>query len=113
MHSCSSKSLIAKMAGVVLKALLVCLKISQCHALPKYLPSILNDINTTICNLKYRKGFLILVSEKGKKEIIKKRQVDYFLFPFGSLILKVEFGYAFLIMIVKLTWKQLFSFYGN
>ena len=75
----------------------------------------LNDINTIIFNLKYRKGFLILVLGKGmeilyyfkpflQKKIIK-RQVDYFLFLFESLILNVEFGHVFLVTIVKLTWK--------
>ena len=75
----------------------------------------LNDKNTIIFNLKYRKGFLILELGKGMeilnffktvpaKKIIKK-QVDYFLFLFESLILNVEFGHVFLVMIVKLTWK--------
>ena len=54
---------------------------------------LLNDKNTAIFDLKYGKGFLTLVSGKG--------------------ILKEEFGHVFLVMIVKLTWKQLFSFYGN
>ena len=82
----------------------------------------LNDKNGTIFNLKCRKGFLILVLGKGKEilfyfkpflqGIIKKAGL-LLLIPFESLILKVEFGHVFLVMIVKLTWKQLFSFYGN
>ena len=48
--------------------------------------------------LYYLKPFLQI------KKIIKK-QVDYFFFLFESLILNVEFGHVFLVMIVKLTWK--------
>ena len=85
-------------------------------------PILLNDKNTTIFNLKYRKSFLILVSRKGLEILYYFKpflQKNYkkagwlLLIPFGSLILKVEFGHVFLVMIVKLTWKQLFSFYGN
>ena len=85
-------------------------------------PILLNDKNTTIFNLKYRKSFLILVSRKGLeilyyfKPFLQKnyKKAGWLLFiPFGSLILKVEFGHVFLVMIVKLTWKQLLSFYGN
>ena len=73
---------------------------------------VLNDKNGTIFNLKYRKSFLILVSGKGVEILYYfkpflqgtiKRQVEYFLFHLGSLILKVEFGYFFLVMMVKLT----------
>ena len=54
----------------------------------------LNDKDTTIFNLKYRKGFLILVSGKGMEILyyfklflqgIIKRQVDYFLFLLEAL----------------------------
>ena len=54
----------------------------------------LNDKNGTIFNLKYRKGFLILVSGKGMEILyyfklflqgIIKRQVDYFLFLLEAL----------------------------
>ena len=54
----------------------------------------LNDKNTPIFNLKYRKGFLILVSGKGMEILyclklflqgIVKRQVDYFLFLLEAL----------------------------
>ena len=54
----------------------------------------LNDKDTTIFNLKYRKGFLILVSGKGMEILyyykpflqgIMKRQVDYFLFLLEAL----------------------------
>ena len=54
----------------------------------------LNDKNTPIFNLKYRKGFLILVSGKGMEILyyfkpflqgIIKRQVDYFLFLLEAL----------------------------
>ena len=82
---------------------------------------LLNDKNTTIFNLKYHKGFLIFVSGKGmeilhyfkpflqKKKTIKKAGW-LLLIPFGSLTLKIEFGHVFLVMIIKLTWKQLFSY---
>ena len=67
-----------------------------------------NDKITIIVNLQYRKGFLVLVSKKKGIEknyiilshlmqIIKKRQVDYFLLLFGGLILKVEFGHVLLV----------------
>ena len=54
----------------------------------------LNDKNTIIFNLKYRKGFLILVLGKGMEILyyfkpflqkIIKRQVDYFLLLLGVL----------------------------
>ena len=77
---------------------------------------VLNDKNGTIFNLNILMSlslsFLILVSGKGVEILYYfkpflqgtiKRQVDYFLFHLGSLILKVEFGYVFLVMIVKLT----------
>ena len=81
---------------------------------------LLNDKNTTIFNLKYHKGFLILVSGKEWKYYItlnhscKKKTIKkagwLLLIPFGSLTLKIEFGHVFLVMIIKLTWKQLFSY---
>ena len=55
---------------------------------------VLNDKNGTVFNLKYRKGFLILVSGKGVEILyyfkpflqgIIKRQVDYFLFLLEAL----------------------------
>ena len=55
---------------------------------------VLNDKNGTIFNLKYRKGFLILVSGKGMEILYYfkpflqgtiKRQVDYFLFLLEAL----------------------------
>ena len=83
---------------------------------------LLNDKNTTIFSLKYRKSFLILVLGKGMEisyyfkpflQKYYKKAGWLLLIPFGSLILKVEFGHVFHVMIVKLTWKQLFSFYGK
>ena len=56
--------------------------------------SLLNDKNATIFNLKYRKGFLILVSGKGMEifyyfksflQGIIKGQIDYFLFLLEAL----------------------------
>ena len=66
------------------------------HLLEKYgkTEELLNDKNGTIFNLKYRKGFLILVSGKGMEILyyfkpflqgIIKRQVDYFLFLLEAL----------------------------
>ena len=55
---------------------------------------VLNDENGTILNLKYRKGFLILVWGKEVEILyyfksflqgIIKRQVDYFLFLLEAL----------------------------
>ena len=69
----------------------------------------LNDKITIIVNLQYRKGFLVLVSEKGMEILYyfksfnanyKKGQVDYFLLLLGGLILKVEFGHVLLVSLV-------------
>ena len=55
---------------------------------------LLNDKNTTVFNLKYHKGFPILVLGKGMEILyyfkpflqkIIKRQVDYFLLLLGVL----------------------------
>ena len=64
---------------------------------------------TIIVNLQYRKGFLVLISEKGMEILYyfksfnanyKKGQVDYFLLLLGGLILKVEFGHVLLVSLV-------------
>ena len=71
--------------------------------------TMLNDKITIIGNLHYRKGFLVLVSEKGMEILYyfksfnanyKKGQVDYFLLLLGGLILKVEFGHVLLVSLV-------------
>ena len=36
------------------------------------------------------------------------KPVDHFFIPFGGLILQVKFGHLFLIIIVNLTWRQMF-----
>ena len=68
----------------------------------------LNDKITIIGNLQYRKGFLVLVSEKGMEILYYfkslsyyfKGQVDYFVLLLGGLILKVEFGHVLLVSLV-------------
>ena len=71
--------------------------------------TMLNDKITIIGNLQYRKGFLVLVSEKGMEILYyfksfnanyKKGQVDYFLLLHGGLILKAEFGHVLLVSLV-------------
>ena len=81
----------------------------------------LNDKNRTIFNLKYCKGFHILVLGK-RMEIsyyfkpfdtkIIIRQVDYFLFLL-AISSKYNFFHLFLIAVVNLVLKQLLRFYGD
>ena len=80
----------------------------------------LNDKDKTIFNLKYRKGFLILVLGKRMEILyyfkpfdtkIIIRQVDYlFLLAVSS---KYNFFHLFLIAVVNLVRKQLLRFYGD
>ena len=80
----------------------------------------LNDKNRTIFNLKYRRGFLVLVLGKRMEIYYFKpfntkiiiRQVDYFLF-FLAISSKQNFFHHFLIAFVNLVPKQLFRFYGD
>ena len=82
---------------------------------------VLNDKNRTIFNLKYFKGFHILVLGK-KMEILYYfkpfdtkiiiKQVDYFLFLL-AISSKYNFFHLFLIAVVNLVRKQLLRFYGD
>ena len=80
----------------------------------------LNDKDRTIFNLKYRKGFLILVLGKRMEIYYFKpfdtkiiiRQVDYFLFLL-AISSKYNFFHLFLIAVVNLVRKQLLRFYGD
>ena len=81
----------------------------------------LSDKNRTIFNLKYCKGFLILVLGKRMKILyyfkpfdtkIIIRQVDYFLFLL-AISSKYNFFHLFLIAVVNLVRKQLLRFYGD
>ena len=81
--------------------------------------AMLNDKDRTIFNLKYRKGFLILVLGKRMEIYYFKpfdskiiiRQVDYlFLLAVSS---KYNFFHLFLIAVVNLVRKQLLRFYGD
>ena len=82
---------------------------------------VLNDKNRTIFNLKYCKGFLILVLGKRMEILyyfkpfdtkIIIRQVDYFLFLL-AISSKYNFFHLFLIAVVNLVRKQLLRFYGD
>ena len=82
---------------------------------------LLNDKNRTIFNLKYCKGFLILVLGKRMEILyyfkpfdtkIIIRQVDYFLFLL-AISSKYNFFHLFLIAVVNLVRKQLLRFYGD
>ena len=53
--------------------------------------------------------YYITLNHSCKKKTIKKAGW-LLLIPFGGLTLKIEFGHLFLVMIIKLTWKQLFSY---
>ena len=83
--------------------------------------TLLNDKNRTIFNLKYCKGFLILVLGKRMEILyyfkpfdtkIIIRQVDYFLFLL-AISSKYNFFHLFLIAVVNLVRKQLLRFYGD
>ena len=82
---------------------------------------VLNDKNRTIYNLKYCKGFHILVLGKRMEILyyfkpfdtkIIIRQVDYFLFLL-AISSKYNFFHLFLIAVVNLVRKQLLRFYGD
>ena len=82
---------------------------------------VLNDKNRTIFNLKYCKGFHILVLGKRMEILyyfkpfdtkIIIRQVDYFLFLL-AISSKYNFFHLFLIAVVNLVRKQLLRFYGD
>ena len=82
---------------------------------------LVNDKNRTIFNLKYCKGFLILVLGKRMEILyyfkpfdtkIIIRQVDYFLFLL-AISSKYNFFHLFLIAVVNLVRKQLLRFYGD
>ena len=81
----------------------------------------LSDKNRTIFNLKYCKGFLILVLGKRMEILyyfkpfdtkIIIRQVDYFLFPL-AVSSEYNFFHLFLIAVLNLVRKQLLRFYGD
>ena len=82
---------------------------------------VLNDKNRTIYNLKYCKGFHILVLGKRMEILyyfkpfdtkIVIRRVDYFLFLL-AISSKYNFFHLFLIAVVNLVRKQLLRFYGD
>ena len=82
---------------------------------------VLNDKNRTIFNLKYCKGFHILVLGKRMEILyyfkpfdtkIIIRRVDYFLFLL-AISSKYNFFHLFLIAVVNLVRKQLLRFYGD
>ena len=82
---------------------------------------VLNDKNRTIYNLKYCKGFHILVLGKRMEILyyfkpfdtkIIIRRVDYFLFLL-AISSKYNFFHLFLIAVVNLVRKQLLRFYGD